>query len=486
MPESPTQAPAASPPDQPSSLAANPRLFIWFRIFFNGRFYYPVYAIMFLHFGLSEEQFAYLNVAWALAIVLLEVPSGALADQLGRRTLVVASAVLMVIEMLVLSAMPVVDRAGQAGDPEALQRSVWILFGVFLLNRIVSGAAEAAASGADEALAYDSLDGPDREVRWSRLTVQLMKWQSVAFVGVTLLGAAVYDPDVVNRAVGWLGWDRAFTQSETLKFPIYLTLGMAIATLVTACRFREPPGHGPAAGRRLGSAIRESFRRTFAAGAWILRTPAALLLILVGLFYDSIIRLYYTVGSLWLEVIGYEPRYFGVISVAGSLSGVVSAALGARLMVSRAPNFNFRLLSLLILTGMASLAFPIPYWSVAFLPTLWLSMRLLHFFLSNYLNRVTPSESRATVLSFRGLTMNLSYGLVTLGYALQTRWLRADGGPGDPVDPAHAVFAEAARWWWVYFLLVLAGLKAFQRLKYGKSWDELIPPAKPAAEPLPP
>ena len=75
-------------------IAANPSRFIWFRIFFNCRFYYPVYAIMFLDFGLSEEQFAYLKVAWALSIVLLEVPSGALADQLGRRTLVVLAAVL--------------------------------------------------------------------------------------------------------------------------------------------------------------------------------------------------------------------------------------------------------------------------------------------------------------------------------------------------------------------------------------------------------
>ncbi|MCB1087411.1 MAG: MFS transporter, partial [Verrucomicrobiae bacterium] len=325
-----------SQPTPPSvdnaSLEANPRLFVWFRIFFNCRFYYPVYAIMFLHFGLSAEQFAYLNVAWALAIVVLEVPSGALADQLGRRTLVVAAGILMVIEMLVLSAMPVVNPEAFAGDPAALNRSIWVLFVVFLVNRIVSGAAEAAASGADEALAYDSMEGRDREERWSQLTVQLMKWQSVAFVGVTLVGAAAYDPDVVNRIAGWVGISHQFTQLETLKFPIYLTLVMAAGTLVTALRFREPPGHGNADGLPLAAAIRESFRRTFAAGGWILRTPAALMLILVGLFFDSIIRLYYTVGSLWLEVIGYEPRYFGLISVVGSLSGIVSAALGARLM----------------------------------------------------------------------------------------------------------------------------------------------------------
>lgn len=63
----------------------NIRRFIAFRILFNARFYYPVFTILFLDFGLTLEQFAILNAAWAASIVLLEVPSGALADTIGRR-----------------------------------------------------------------------------------------------------------------------------------------------------------------------------------------------------------------------------------------------------------------------------------------------------------------------------------------------------------------------------------------------------------------
>ncbi|MCD4715131.1 MAG: MFS transporter, partial [Desulfobacterales bacterium] len=67
----------------------NVRYFIAFRVFFNARFYYPVFTILFLDFGLTLQQFALLNVAWAATIVLLEVPSGALADTIGRRNLLV-------------------------------------------------------------------------------------------------------------------------------------------------------------------------------------------------------------------------------------------------------------------------------------------------------------------------------------------------------------------------------------------------------------
>ena len=58
----------------------NIRLFIAFRVFFNARFYYPVFTIIFLDYGLTIEQFSILNTVWAVTIVCSEVPSGALAD----------------------------------------------------------------------------------------------------------------------------------------------------------------------------------------------------------------------------------------------------------------------------------------------------------------------------------------------------------------------------------------------------------------------
>ena len=63
----------------------NIRRFIAFRALFNARFYYPVFAIIFLDFGLSLDQFALLNAIWALTIIIAEVPSGALSDLLGRK-----------------------------------------------------------------------------------------------------------------------------------------------------------------------------------------------------------------------------------------------------------------------------------------------------------------------------------------------------------------------------------------------------------------
>jgi MFS family permease len=166
----------------------NVRLFIAFRVFFNSRFYYPIFTILFLDFGLSLQQFALLNVAWAAAIVLFEVPSGALADTVGRKTLLVFSAALMVVEMALLCFVP--------------KGNVNLLFVVFLINRVLSGIAEAAASGADEAIAYDALKQHGHATEWPRVLEKLMRMQSIAYMGAMSLGAAVYDPALMQHVVG--------------------------------------------------------------------------------------------------------------------------------------------------------------------------------------------------------------------------------------------------------------------------------------------
>ena len=249
--------------------ASNTRAFLWFRILFNCRFYYPVYAVFFLDLGLSVEQFAVLNAVWAATIVLLEVPSGALADQIGRRRLVVLSGWLMVAEMLVLCLTPA--------------HSVWT-FPLFLLNRVLSGTAEAMASGADEALVYDSLPANDRESNWRDINARLIRMQSIGFVISSVIGAMIYDPASLGRIAGWLGATLSPDKSLTLRLPVLLTLLTGLGALAAAMRLRDTVAtttHGDWRAK-----LAASWHGTVAAASWIWRTPAAFALLAIGLFFD--------------------------------------------------------------------------------------------------------------------------------------------------------------------------------------------------------
>src|SRR6266853_2858214 len=138
----------------------NWRRFVLFRVLFNSRFYYPVLAVLFLDLGLSATEYTLLNFAWALAIVAVALPAGVLADRIGRRPLVVAAAASMVVEMILLGVAP-----RQGGT---------MLFLCCLANRLLSGAAEGMASGADEAVVFDSLAERAREREWPLVLEQVM------------------------------------------------------------------------------------------------------------------------------------------------------------------------------------------------------------------------------------------------------------------------------------------------------------------------
>jgi MFS family permease len=164
-----------SPPNPNDAADRNWRRFVLFRVLFNSRFYYPVLAVLFLDLGLSATQYTLLNFAWAIAIVCTDLPAGALADRIGRRPLVIAAAVLMVMEMVVLCVAPVGGGA--------------LLFLICLVNRLFSGIAEGLASGADEALVFDSLAESGRTAEWPQVLDQVTRWQSVGLVVAMLLAA---------------------------------------------------------------------------------------------------------------------------------------------------------------------------------------------------------------------------------------------------------------------------------------------------------
>jgi MFS family permease len=407
----------------------NAALFVWFRLLFNCRFYYPVYTILFLDFGLNLTEFAMLNTAWALSSVLLEVPSGAMADIMGRRNLVVLSAALMVVEMLVFVSVPV--------------GGAWA-FWVFLVNRIISGAAEAFASGADEALAYDSIAEKERATVWPRVMARLNRWTALGFAASALVGAFVYDADKLNQAIAWLGLGNpGFSKQVTLKFPIYLCVPMALACLAVTLAMREPPVEGSV--KKFGENLRASWRNIRSAASWVWRTPVPFLLITLGFLLDSIVRLFYTVASNYYRYVGIAVGSFGVISVAVSLAAFFTSGWMEWLVRHRSVRFNFGLVIAMIVWGLAVLAHPVHgWWGIVLLAPILLSMRFLQFFLSHYLNEATPSSHRATVLSFRGLTVTLAFGGVTTLFGWQTAYLstRMHVGSEDP-----SVFAAALTWW---------------------------------------
>lgn len=427
--------------ERPNVLSVpNVRRFCLFRIFFNARYYYPVYTVLFLDYGLTLDQFAILNGIWAFVIVTMEIPSGALADVVGRRALVRAAAVLMALELLLLVFVPL------GASP--------LLFTVFLFNRIFSGMAEAAASGADEALAYDSLKDAGMEEHWPRVMEHLGKLSSVGFFVAMLLGGLVYDPSVVGRFTAWLGFGGEVTQDDTVRWPIYLTLVHAFIALWTAWGMEEPRSEEHRGWRVFGQA----FRNTLAAGKWIVATPFVFAVIVLGMTLDSVARQFATLSTEYYRIIEYPEWSFGIIGSSLALVGLVTAPIARRMAENLHPLTNYLLIAVVLFTGLVGTSFAIPYWGLAMGILVFAMMNPVGLLVSHSINRETSSERRATVLSFRGLTFNLGYGAVSLIYGGIVSYIAPQPEAKDLDGEALGTykFVEALGWLPGIFLAMVA------------------------------
>lgn len=419
-------------------LPRNVRRFLAFRVLFNARFYYPVLAIFFVDLGLTLDQYALLNVAWAGSIIFFELPLGALADRVGRRPLVVGAGALMVVEMSVLAFAP-------TGNPT-------LLFVVFLVNRILSGAAEAAASGADEALAYDTLVAAGRTAEWPRVLAHLQRLMAAGTISSMMLGAVVYDANLMSAVTG-----SALDQLTTARFPVYLTLVLSLGALWEAWRMEEPDvGTKPAA----RPSLREGWAAVLRAGRWIRATPFALAIIGFWLAIDSVVRLFVTLTSSYFRMISIPEGLFGVLGAVFSALGFFSPTLAQWLLRRGSPLAGFGVVTALVLVGLAGVAAAGSWVGVVFVAVLGFGWHLLGFFGSHFLNQVTESSRRATVLSFKSLAANLAYGGVGAAYALAFRML--GGGAGTP-DLEETLLSRTLVWFPVALLVLLGPLFAWAR-----------------------
>lgn len=402
------------------SLQRNLPLFIAFRVLFHARFYYPVIGVLFLDLGLTLEQYALLNVVWAVVIIVLEIPSGALADVIGRKRLVVLAAALMVAEMAIFAFAP--------RGP--------MLFWLLLLNRILSGAAEACASGADEALAYESLPEDDRKTSWPRVLESLMRWKSGGFFIAMVSGSVLFDQNLISCLLGWTGWTPA--PGATVRWPVYATLVTAVLCLLVALNFREPPAHA-SVGRH---AVGRAWQNVMEGAIHVFTSRRILFLMVAALVIDSFVRIFLTFASNYYRLIELPPFVNGMLGSGLALLGFAVAPLAKRMVARRGVVANYFVVAGLVLIGLAGTAMAWPYWGAWVVVPLGVAMSALQFFTSNYLNEWTESNVRATVLSFRGVAFNLGYAVAGILFAQLTAHFRG----AHPGADETSIFGMALPW----------------------------------------
>ncbi len=189
--------------------------------------------------------------------------------------------------------------------------------------------------------------------------------------------------------------------------------------------------------------------------------------------FEHILRMIVTLDSQYFRVIQLPEATFGLIGTGLSLMGVFIPRAARKLAEKHTPLFNLSIIALLSVTGVSAMSMFIPVYGLIPVILFFCAFYLIYFFVSYYLNQITDSSQRATVLSLKGLCLNGAYGLIGILYSFLVAFKRSDlqdflpQHHGETLE--NLVFVKSFRWFPWYLIAMSALLLMFIRFMAKKA-----------------
>jgi MFS family permease len=351
------------------------------RMLFYMQFFSAVLVPFFTDWGgISLAQVLFLNAWFFLCNFFFEVPTGTVADYLGRKVSLALGNVVGVVAALVYVSRP--------------------SFAVFMVAEAIFAIAYTLHSGADEALAYDSLKASGQPGRAAHVLGRMEAFKLGGIITGTLVGG------FIASAFGLSAPMRAFVIPATLGFLVALTL-------------REPPAWAKE------ERTRTSYTRILVQGGRYFLGHKVVRLLAIELALTNALAW----GLIWLfqpllERSGVPLRFFGVVHALSCVGQIV--LLGNVVRLERWFGSTRRLLlGATFIAGASFLLLASTRWVplVVFGIILGFTSALPRIPLfSAYINHHIPSEQRATVLSFVSMVRTFAIVLINPIIGVLAEW----------------------------------------------------------------
>jgi len=313
--------------------------------------------------GFSLFELGLLEGIFHVTSILMETPTGAIADIFGRKTSRIVGVVLNIGAAVMM----------------VLAQSFWLFAAAFALTAISYN----FESGADEALVYDSLKAEGKEKRYikvaGRIEVIFQATGVVAFI--------------VGGALGNIKYEYVYN----------LSIALGVVSLAVALLLKEPPMGEEHTSKKLLPAMTRQYIESFKA----VRHNGRLLYLRLfsSLIGASITLTFYYMQIAWQQA-GYSVLMIGVFLAAHALSAAVGALIAERVDKRFGDDAILRYIPPVFAAAMLALYFE-PVTLAAFC-VMGFFEALVFVAMRDYLNKSIPSETRATILSFESLMFSVA------------------------------------------------------------------------------
>lgn len=326
----------------------------------------PIIVVFFQDNGLEMRHIFLLKAINAITVVVLEIPSGYMADVLGRRKTLILGTLL--------------NFGG------FIAYSVAHGFGGFVIAELMIGVSMSFISGADSAMLFDTLKSAKRTGEYAKLEGR-----------ITALG------NFSEAAAGIVG---GFLAGISLRLPFEIQAIVAFIGIPAAILLWEP---------KLSAHVQKASMLA------IFRTMR------YALVENRMLRAYILFSSFagmtsltlawfvqpFFKSIDLPLEWFGILWTALNLSVAITAMLAYK--AEKAIPANIILITVALFTGggFMLLGFTAGLWGIAVLFGIYLVRGMATPILKDYINRNTESHIRATVLSVRSFIIRIGFAVIS-------------------------------------------------------------------------
>ncbi len=330
--------------------------------------YMPIVKLFYEENGLNNFQLLTLHAVYSITIFFLEIPSGYVADIWGRKKSLILGTILGCLGFAIYSAT--------------------YGFWGFLFAELALGIGQSFISGTDSAMLYDTLIDIKKENKYLKYEGEITAAGNFAEAAAGLIISAL-----------------VFLELSSFRISYYFQTLIAFTGVPAAFLLTEPESH-----KRLIPENR----------FYILKVIKHTLVDNVKLqrivIYSSVI------GFASLTMAWFAQIYFFEAGLSDALFGIFWTLLNATVglgsyyayKIERKLKMKLSLILILFLfvSGFVFLGFFISLYAIGILFIFYFARGLATPVLKEYINKITPSEIRATVLSIRSLLLRLLYSVL--------------------------------------------------------------------------
>jgi len=363
---------------QKGEINSNIRKMYLFKIFSGVVFFAPIAMLFKGDNNVDLSEIFYLQIVFAMSMVLFEVPTGYFADIYGRRASMIAGAISQSIGIIAYSFS--------------------YGFGNFMIVDILMGLGVALYSGANSALVYESLKETNQELEYKKI------WGNMQFYNVMTVGVSSVIGGVIANYFG-------------MRYTIYASVPFYFLMLLVAFSFKEPQRTKVIITKGYGKAFFKEVKRV------LLESQALRWIILYSGVVLALNQSIYPAYQYYFKAVDLDLLYFGLVFALFQVVSAFSSKYAHKAEDRIGERRVLILLPFMVGLSFFMMGYYVVLWGILFVFFQQFVRGFRSVVVNDYINKLVNSEQRATILSVESLFGKLMYSLILLIWGLSLEFV---------------------------------------------------------------